>query len=1430
LNRDSDLAVDPTPAQLLEGLVKDQKLALDMVNQDLKNKNPRGREILKERMKDYYEFVEKYHGVEYKDYLHYVHSAKIDKFRVNFITLNSAYLYSPNIVTKQETCGFVGEEQIRMAVKDAGEKSRNMKTFNIAVFHYPMDEILKVEKDIVKELIQGWADVILNGHVHRGETAFAPIFQVHSSDISNSARESASAPRNTELVIISSRCVYNKEKEPGAFCGYGIIKVSFDSGYVTSFKIWELLYEKGKGNGDPGKWIEDKNHWPHEVPILVRIPTISQQFFLTSKSIADPDLLVGRNEEMRRLCNFINSDEQLCIMTGPRRYGKSSVAYSLLKVLVDKDHKGFPVGDQIQFIPLYVSLDGVRSLQQLTEKLEISFQKTKAKLNIMGGLDYSQNFENSLKELQASRMPFFKFMGKLSNTLSPDEKLVIVLDEVQHIKDFQNEKGISEVSLFFENIKDIEDNYPNFKIIMTGTVKGTGILRKIRYGDPLHGRIRPESEIRLKTLSQTDSETFLKRAFNEPSTFSEQSIRFNKKVVDIAVEGTYGVSGYLAKFAQIYVDRLMANPTADIEDVAREILEKLDKEIKETIGQELHEIRGEGEKYSLVVDYLQKTKKEVVTSSELLALGLSRDDLNEIMCELEEGGFLTSDSDEESWSVTSEFGQALETPRYFYEKAGKLFEHNDFERAIVFYTKAITKDPEYINAYFNRGLSYVMRNMYKEAKLDIAKVLEVEPDKADVPSVMGAIAEYEHDTKAAVEWYLKSLLLNPRYEPPRQKLIDLVLKVAKDTESEETQLLLQKVYGTLTQKETYWIKGKIQENKNDFMGAIECYGKSLEIDPNYQRAKESIRELGENLALEGNKIAAEPVLQRIVDITPINAYLMGLLLEKEGNFRGAAEWCEKSLEVESHYEPAKRSFRKLALALAEQDGVEVSEPILQREIKLYSKDYLYIKGIILERKCDINGAAESFEKCLALDPGDIEATLRLERVKVKKILYEAQRLVDEGHFLEAISKYNEAFDTERKERRPYLRMFYKNYSSFVDKYFGTYAYPILGSDYFSEAKKNITHIIELQPRNTDAMWLMGIISEYENNLLGEAKWYGKILDLDPNSEKSKQKLDEILDDLVYQLFKPEGLEKIEPTLLKIANDYSKFNPYIYGAISERKGDLRGAIDWYVNSLEGSPDFIKPKVRIRTILEHLVEESIEPAGLEEIEQILQKVIEFNFPENNDYINGVILERKGELKGAAELYLKALDHNSNYEPARKKAKGIAALLFRSNGNLEEAKAFCERLVKINPKDAAESYNILVCESEIGYSEDGIAILSRVIELDNTESLYFNNRAYFLARVNIARNFEKAELDAREAIKLDSSSQTAWTTYAEIFALSAQKDKGLTTLENALKSGKINLEDLLNEVNKDLNKPYVSDIEKEMLQEFVAKHQLIASRSTS
>lgn len=112
-----------------------------------------------------------------------------------------------------------------------------------------------------------------------------------------------------------------------------------------------------------------------------------------------------------------------------------------------------------------------------------------------------------------------------------------------------------------------------------------------------------------------------------------------------------------------------------------------------------------------------------------------------------------------------------------YDQAGKFFEENKFDEAIETYSKAIEAYAEYSSAYFNRALAYALIGQYDKATNDAMKVMELEPEAADAPYVMGIISEYQHDFDGAREWYTKSLKNNPGYSQAKQRMEGLEEKI-----------------------------------------------------------------------------------------------------------------------------------------------------------------------------------------------------------------------------------------------------------------------------------------------------------------------------------------------------------------------------------------------------------------------------------------------------------------------------------------------------------------------------------------------------------------------------------------------------------------------------------------------------------------------------
>ena len=104
-----------------------------------------------------------------------------------------------------------------------------------------------------------------------------------------------------------------------------------------------------------------------------------------------------------------------------------------------------------------------------------------------------------------------------------------------------------------------------------------------------------------------------------------------------------------------------------------------------------------------------------------------------------------------------------------YSRAARFFEKDQLKEAILEYDHAISADPRYASAYFNRSLAKEMNFDHKGARADAVKVMELEPGSHDAAYVLGMVAEHEGKDDEALNWYERSLTLNPGYDRAKER-------------------------------------------------------------------------------------------------------------------------------------------------------------------------------------------------------------------------------------------------------------------------------------------------------------------------------------------------------------------------------------------------------------------------------------------------------------------------------------------------------------------------------------------------------------------------------------------------------------------------------------------------------------------------------------
>ncbi|PSB04588.1 tetratricopeptide repeat-containing S1 family peptidase [Merismopedia glauca] len=285
----------------------------------------------------------------------------------------------------------------------------------------------------------------------------------------------------------------------------------------------------------------------------------------------------------------------------------------------------------------------------------------------------------------------------------------------------------------------------------------------------------------------------------------------------------------------------------------------------------------------------------------------------------------------------------------FYLQANDKYEKGNYQEAIENYTKAIEIDPQYTNAYNNRGIAYGNLGNYQQAISDYARAIALNPQDPDAYYNRGnayddlgeyqkAISDYDRaitlnpqdleaynnrgiayrklgDYQKAISDYNRAIALNPRSPNPyynrgiaytnvgeyQKAISDYDLAIALNPKSSNAYYNRGIAYGNL---------GEYQKAISDYDRAIALNPKSSNTYDNRGSAYGNLGEYQKALADFNQAIALNP--------KSANAYYnRGLVYRKLGNYQKAiADFTEAAKLYQEQgkttdYQDALRSIREL---------------------------------------------------------------------------------------------------------------------------------------------------------------------------------------------------------------------------------------------------------------------------------------------------------------------------------------------------------------------------------------------------------------------------------------------------------------------------------------------------------------------------------------
>ena len=352
----------------------------------------------------------------------------------------------------------------------------------------------------------------------------------------------------------------------------------------------------------------------------------------------------------------------------------------------------------------------------------------------------------------------------------------------------------------------------------------------------------------------------------------------------------------------------------------------------------------------------------------------------------------------------------------------------------------------------------------------------------------------------------------------------------------------------------------------------------------------------------------------------------------------------------------------------------------------------------------------------------------------------------------------------------------------------------------TEASVLYQEVLELQPENIDASFLLGTLNFHAGNLDKAAELLKKTVSLKPDHIEAynnlgtvfqnQGKLDEAVEEYMRAIdLAPDYSEAIY-NLGSIFNKQCKFDKaieYFRLAISLRPDDYEAHLNIgnafkalgrkeeaeksYRRSTALNPDYAIAHSCLGIILQ-------EQGKFDESTKSLKHAITLDSTNVDNHNNlGIALTKLGKHDEAVESYNKAIRLN----PEEYQIYSNLASTFKESGKLKEALSSCNKAIDLNPHCAEAHNNLGAIHQEYNQLEKAVVSYKKAIELkpDNPE-LYSNLGS---ALKELDRLDEAAEYCHR-AISLKPDYAEAYNTLGTVLQEEGKFDESIANYKQAIK----------------------------------------------
>lgn len=158
----------------------------------------------------------------------------------------------------------------------------------------------------------------------------------------------------------------------------------------------------------------------------------------------------------------------------------------------------------------------------------------------------------------------------------------------------------------------------------------------------------------------------------------------------------------------------------------------------------------------------------------------------------------------------------------------------DTDKAIEHYLKAVSIDPNHINALFELGYVYNEKGKYGKAIEYYNKIVVLNPGAKDAPNNIGLAYSWLNDLQNAEKWYKKSLEIDPNYTLALNGMGFVKWKAKKYKEAEGWYK--KAIQSDPKYHMAYYYMGILYDDMKRYAESKDYYKKTIEINPGYVSA------------------------------------------------------------------------------------------------------------------------------------------------------------------------------------------------------------------------------------------------------------------------------------------------------------------------------------------------------------------------------------------------------------------------------------------------------------------------------------------------------------------------------------------------------------------------------------------------------------------